>query len=56
MRAMQNFFLVLFAIIFVGNFALFGACVMSGLTLSPGLLRLRCASAMCAMRPSDELF
>lgn len=30
MRAMQNFLLVLFAIIFVGNFALFGACVLSG--------------------------
>ncbi len=30
MRAMQNFLLVLFAIVFLGNFALFGACVMSG--------------------------
>jgi hypothetical protein len=30
MRAMRNFLLVLFAIIFVGNFALFGACIMSG--------------------------
>ncbi len=30
MRAIQNFLLVLFAIVFLGNFALFGACVMSG--------------------------
>lgn len=30
MRAMRNFLLVVFAIVFLGNFALFGACVLSG--------------------------
>ncbi len=30
MRMMRNFLLVLFAIVFVVNFTLFGACVLSG--------------------------
>ena len=30
MRMMRNFLLVLFAIVFVVNFTLFGACIMSG--------------------------